>query len=441
MSIPITLLRVIRKTSYLTGGTFRRAGGLLKRIENKTTRIIIDKTGSADAAGKIPLQLLLNDAIPEITPVHPALPAVHQRPSVTVFAFLDPKGFYGGIATLLCVAASLANELGYDFRVAQTTGFSDKTDVLDFLKKKGITIEESRFSTINLSKRSSYDFGYLPLHPDDVIVVSAWWDAYIASRLPLKRKFLYLIQDYEPIFYNNSDRYVLSDQTYTSEKFIPLLNTQELYRFFSESGYTYIKDTAAWFEPAPAPLRQISKTGTKTRQNHRTLFLYGRPNVHRNLFYNAVKALDIAFQDERLAKDDWALYAAGMDGVPSIQLTSGHVLRNKGKMDIDEYYAFAQNIDIALSPMLAPHPNYPTLELASLGSSVVTTKWRTKQDLSHYSKNIYMADPTPESMAESIIHAATIDDAVRTANIESNKINSNWPQALSKAITDVAKRL
>ena len=433
----IIALRAIRKVSHLSNKIARKSSHFLDRVEDKSTRMIINRAGSPDGLSHTGFNEFFYHSFPEITPIHPALPVLGQKPSVTVFAFLDPRGFYGGIATVLCVGAALANRLGYDFRVAQTANFSDNTDVLDFLQSKGITIEKERFSTLDLSKRSVTNFGYLPLHKNDVLVVSAWWDAHTAAQLPLKNKFLYLIQDYEPIFYNNSDRSALAEQTYHTDKFIPILNTEILYTFFKENDYKYITENAVYFEPAPAPT--VAKTHRRVAGNEKRLFLYGRPNVHRNLYYMALEALDIALQDERMQAFDWKLFSAGSTDIPSIKLTSGHVIKNKGKMSMQDYYDFAKTIDVAVSPMLAPHPNYPTLELASLGACVVSTKWKTKQSLDYYSSNIFMAEATATDMAEKIIQATLLDNKTRQANMKNNNISGNWAQALKDPIDTVAK--
>ncbi|HSX29858.1 MAG TPA: hypothetical protein VLE73_04850 [Candidatus Saccharimonadales bacterium] len=407
------------------------------RVENKTNRIIRNKTGGPGSGNSIAINEYFHREFPQLNPIYPVLPALGQRPSVTVFAFLDPRGFYGGIATLLCVGAALANRLGYDFRVAQTTGFSKSTDVLRFLESNGIVIPEERFSTVDLSKRDSTHIAFLPIHKDDVVLVSAWWDAHVAARLPLQKKFLYLIQDYEPIFYNNSDSSVLAEQTYHTKKFIPICNTEILYKYFAKNNYQYIKDNAVWFEPAPAP--KVEKPAPRHASSPRRLFLYGRPHVHRNLYYNALRALDIAFSDERLRNQQWELYCAGSPDIPNLRLSTGHIITNKGKMSLDDYYNWAQTIDVAVSPMLAPHPNYPTLELASLGAMVVSTKWETKQDLSTYSPNILMAEPTAEDMAVKIVAAALTDDKARAQGTKRNTINSDWPAALKEPLNQIAK--
>jgi hypothetical protein len=432
----VVALRAIRKTSHISRKATTKGAQFFGKVENKATRLIVDKAGSMDGRESINFDSFLFKGFPQITPVHPALPQLGQRPSVTVFAFLDPRGFYGGIATLLIVAASMAKKLDYDLRVAQTANYSKDNQVLKFLKSNGIDIAPSRFSTVNLSHRNPYSYAYLPLHEDDVVVVSAWWDAVVASKLPLTKKFLYLIQDYEPIFYNNGDAQQFAESTYHSKNFVPLCNTKLMKDFFNANKYKYIHENASYFEPA------VGKVNTNdSKRKRKKMFLYGRPSVHRNMFYSALEAIDLAFSDERLDPQKWEVFCAGQGNVPNIKFQSGVTIKNLGKMDLDDYYKFAGSIDVTLSPMLAPHPNYPTLELASLGSMVVSTKYANKQDLSFYSPNILMADPTIDDMAANIIQAALTDTTEREANIKKNNIGTSWISALDSPLEEVLKKL
>ena len=122
-------------------------------------------------------------------------------------------------------------------------------------------------------------------------------------------------------------------------------------------------------------------------------------------FTQSIKAIDLAISDSRLENYNIEIYSAGSSDIPNIKLSNGVKINNKGKMPLNEYYKFIQTIDVAISPMLAPHPNYPTLEFSSTGATVVTTKWQTKQNLDRYSKNIFMCEPTIEDMSEKIIDA------------------------------------
>lgn len=431
-----TALRAIRKTSHITKKVGQKGVNFLGKVENKATFLI----NNGIIGDSVKVDDVFYSKYPHLTPVYPSLPELGQKPSVTVFAFLHPAGFFGGIATLLFTAAKLANELNYDLRVVQTTGYSDKVDVVKFLNDNGIEFSYDRYSTLNLSNRSNYDYGYLPLHPDDVVMVSAWWDARIASELPLKNKFIYLIQDFEPIFYNNSDAFTLADETYKTGKFLPITNTKILLEYFKKNGYKYISENAVFFEPAPSPnvkLKEFSNSNNKTKR----IFLYGRPNVDRNMFYTAIKALDLAMGNDRLAEYIIDIYSAGSSDVPNIELSNGLKIKNKGKMPLEEYYKFVQTIDVAISPMLAPHPNYPTLEFSSIGATVVTTKWETKQNLDNYSKNIFMCEPTIEDMANKIIDAITkpIDEVSKDA--KNNNLNTDWNISLKTPIKEIVKKL
>ena len=430
-----TALRAIRKTSHITKKVGQKGVNFLGKVENKATFLI----NNGIIGNSVKVDDVFYSKYPHLTPVYPSLPELGQKPSVTVFAFLHPAGFFGGIATLLFTAAKLANELNYDLRVVQTTGYSDKVDVVKFLNENGIEFSYDRYSTLNLSNRSNYDYGYLPLHPDDVVMVSAWWDARIASELPLKNKFVYLIQDFEPIFYNNSDAFTLSDETYKTEKFLPITNTEILLEYFKKNGYNYIAENAVFFEPAPSPNVKLKKFSEETKTKR--IFLYGRPNVDRNMFYTAIKALDLAVNDERLADYDIEVYSAGSSEVPNIELSNGTKIKNKGKMPLDEYYKFVQTVDVAVSPMLAPHPNYPTLEFSSIGATVVTTKWETKQNLDRYSKNIFMCEPTIKDMADKIVEAIIKPISEVSKDAKSNNLNTDWNIALKTPIEELAKKL
>lgn len=431
----IIALRGVRKAGFVSKNAANKATVLFSKIEKKSDRLLIERIGSSSR--NTPIDEYFYTQYPYLFPVHPALPLLHQKSSVTVFVpSLVPRGFYGGIATLLVASAALANKLNYDFRVVQTSGFHKSSSVLKFLHDRGVTIDPSRYTTIDISKRNPHNYAYLPLHPDDIVVVSAWWDAHIASQLPLQKKFVYMLQDYEPIFYNNGDEQQFAESTYFTGNFVPLCNTKLMYEYFKQGDYDYIKKNAAWFEPA------VGIAGTKSTNNsgNKTLFLYGRPQVHRNMFFTAIKALDSALQDPAFSKDTWSIFCAGASDIPNIKLKSGHTITNLGKMEIEEYYEFTQSVDIALSPMLAPHPNYPTLELASVGAIVVTTKYKTKTNLDNYSSNILLCEPTIEDMAKKLIDASNVLSGNKKSELDNN-IMSNWTKNLEEPLNRVIEKL
>ena len=159
------------------------------------------------------------------------------------------------------------------------------------------------------------------------------------------------------------------------------------------------------------------------------------------MFYTAIKAIDLAISDSRLENYNIEIYSAGSSDIPNIKLSNGVKINNKGKMPLNEYYKFIQTIDVAISPMLAPHPNYPTLEFSSTGATVVTTKWQTKQNLDRYSKNIFMCEPTIEDMSEKIIDAVLKNTKDILKDFKDNNLNTDWNKALDKPIKDLSKKI
>lgn len=433
MNAKIFAIRAARKSSHITNKVLHRGLRFTTKVEDKATKILTGVDFSVSAFQEVPFEKVFYNGISyNITPLNPALPAVGREGTVTLLIpSLTKSSFYGGTATALLVAGKLAVSLGKNLRIIETLEPGGKEGLGDFFSKNNIPLNEESVELIDVSARRYNVYGYIDIHPDDIHIASAWWDAYMLDKLPLPRKYIYLIQDFEPIFYANSDEYILAENTYRSDKFIPLCNTELMYTFMSKR-YSHIKKNGLWFEPA---MSQKSKGFSLENKGKKKLFLYGRPNVERNLFYSGLNALNIAFETRKLDPNEWELFMAGQDKIPNVTLSSGIEIQNLGKMPIDTYYEFARTIDVTMSLMMAPHPNYPTLELSSMGSVVVTTKYETKQDLSNYSKNILMSELTTDSIVDTLEKAAKLTYDQRIKNAQASNISDDWDAALKQSLS------
>jgi hypothetical protein len=436
-------IRGARKSAHISNKILHKTLHYTTRVENKATRILDGTDMSFQIDDVAPLEKVYYSSLNYITPINPALPRVGQKASIVLLLpTLDGKSFYGGTATALIVAGRAAVLQKRPLRIVQTLKTGTPDNLVGFFAGEGIKLKEKDISVSSVADRAYNVYGYLPMHPEDTFIASAWWDAYLINQLPLTKKFIYLIQDFEPIFYNNSDLYVLAESTYKFDSFIPLCNTKLMYDFMADRSYnTSFKDgRAKWFEPAVSRLdsgqRQMKKPGEKQR-----LFLYGRPDVHRNLFFTALNAIDYSLKAGFLKPDEWEFFMAGQDHLPDIKLSSGDVIKNLGKMNMRRYTEFSKTIDLAVSPMMAPHPNYPTLEFASIGTRVVTTKYANKIDLSKYSKNIIMSDIDAESMAGAINQAVNLSNDDTLKNLKKNMIESNWSKAIDAQLLAIHKVL
>jgi hypothetical protein len=436
------IIRSIRKASHISTKLLHKGLYVSAKVEDKATRILNGTDYSVKAEDSIPLEKIYYNSLPYITPINPSLPKVGAKPTIVLLLpTLDGKSFYGGTATALIVAGRLAKLKNRKLRIIQTlkTGRSD--GLSSFFSSEGIDINDDDIYITSVADRAYNVYGYVSIHPDDIFIASAWWDAHLINQLPLKHKFIYLVQDFEPIFYNNSDLYILAEDTYKLTSFIPLCNTKLMYDFMRDRNYSGFKQNGAdWFEPAVSRANS-GLTKVKKSFEKKKLFLYGRPDVHRNLFFTALTSIDYAFKAGFINTDEWELYIAGQDNIPDITITSGIKFKNLGKMPMDKYIEFSKTIDLAVSLMMAPHPNYPTLEFASIGASVVTTKYANKQNLTQYSKNIITSEIGVESIAGAIKEASKLSYAERINNLESNNINDDWKVALDTSLKKILKHL
>lgn len=430
-------IRGIRKSSSIANRALSRAERLTAKVESKTTKILLGSDLSNSPHKEISYEKAYYGGREfNICPLNPALPAVGRKGAVVLLIpSLTKASFYGGAATALIVAGLIAKKTKRKLRIYETLTPGGKDGLVDFYKSNGINISNDAIELIDVSARRYNIYGYIDLHPDDIHIASAWWDAHILTLLPLSRKFIYLIQDYEPIFYSNSDEYVMAENTYQSQKFIPLCNTKLMLDFMS-NRYAYIKDNGLYFEPAVSR----AKNGYSTKNSDKKImFLYGRPNVKRNLFYTAIQSINNVLDSNKLDPKEWEVYMAGQDKLPNISLTNGNIIKNLGKMDIDDYYNFAKSVDLTISLMMAPHPNYPTLEMSSIGSAVVSTKYENKQDLSNYSNNIFMAELNHADIERQIINASRLSYEKRIENAKKSKITQNWELALANSVENILR--
>lgn len=436
------LVRGIRKSAHISRRVLSVGANYSGRVENKAHRIINGMDDAIKLEDKVLFEKLYYESIPYITPIHPALPRSNRSARVTILIpSLQKSSFFGGTATALFFAAICAEKAGMPLLIAETLkkGRVEEAEIRKFYKDNNIGFKQ-KIEFSDLSPRKYNNYGYIDLHPDDIFICSAWWDAYLLEQLPLTQKFIYLIQDYEPIFYNNSDLQVLAESTYHSEKFIPVCNTKFMLEFMASKGYTYIEQEGIYFEPAVNIGKRIGVASATSAPGTKRIFVYGRPSVERNLFYTALKALDELFTEQALNPAEWECFMAGQDGISNILLESGKVINNLGKMDVRDYYEFAKTIDLGVSLMLAPHPSYPPLELSSLGSAVVSTKYETKQDLKRYNDNLFLCDASVSAIKQSILEAVRLDKATRIRNAKATNLESDWTKALEHSISTLLKR-
>lgn len=373
-------------------------------------------------------------------PIFPALPRL-RKDAVNLFVpTIDESAMFGGIATALRVASKIAQQKKYNLRIICVDKSGNLGHANDFLKSIGGE-KLRKDSLIDISNRQGFSYGYCDLKPNDINIATAWWTAKALEEMCLEKQFVYLIQDFEPIFYPYGDLYVDAINTYSPGNYIALCNTELVKNYLIERGFGHIKKHSISFEPAVDKNVFYPRPKALDINQKKRLFVYARPNVDRNLYLHSLKLLDEAFDRGILNSSEWDLYMAGQDKSPNIKLNNGLVINNLGKMTFSQYAEFAGTIDMAISLMMAPHPSYPPLEMSVSGAVVVTNKYSIKTDLGMYSKNIFMGDLTIESLLKTLHSASKVSKEQAVENAKQSSISGDWESALQEPIKNLIDKL
>lgn len=327
------------------------------------------------------------------------------RPALTVLVpTLNPSEIFAGVDTALEIGLGIARR-GFDVRfIATDLPLSSPGASRQFLLR--------RFSSTEAAARISLNCGVsattLPAHPRDVFFATAWWTAHIAEKLnhdhPYEdKRFLYLIQDFEPNFYAWGPAFAGAMESYDFG-FDAVFNTTYLRDWFAAQGYGFASDAAPAFRPAIDTARYASgQRSPRDPAAPRRLALYGRPEVPRNMYTTAIEALAQFIETEHLSPRDVELVSVGLVHEP-VALPRDMVLKSLGKLPWEDYPDFLLETDLGLSLMYSPHPSHPPIEMAASGCQVVTNSFGAK-DLSTLSPAIHSAAPTTPAIAAALSRA------------------------------------
>jgi glycosyltransferase involved in cell wall biosynthesis len=277
----------------------------------------------------------------------------------------------------------------------------------------------------------------------DLFMATAWWTAQQAKyavRQTQHSRFVYLIQDYEPLFHPASTQQALAVETYSLDH-LPVVNSRWLHDFLVRERIGRFADPAfversLVFQPAVDRTLYFPAFEQSVRTRRRLLF-YARPTQGlRNLFELGVAALEKAVTDGTLDPDHWEIVGMG-EPFPAVSLGRGAKLVPAPWLDLAGYAQQMRDSDILLSLMLSPHPSYPPLEMAACGGLVVTTAFATKtpEALAGLSANIIGIPPTLEGISEGLEAAvARLGDVERRRSAAVLNLPESWRNSLAEVV-------
>lgn len=383
----------------------------------------------------------------KVAPLFPVVAATQPQRVNLLIPAIDLDHLFGGYIAKFSLARRLA-ERGVRTRIVTT-------DPSPRLPKDWREQVEAFRQLDGLFDQVEVAFGRdgnepLKLNPDDRFVATTWWTAHIASRLVAQagnRRFLYMIQEYEPLTVPGGawaglaaesygfDHDALFSTTILRDYFVE--NEIGVYAGSREDGDRHSLCFGNAITPVAAP-----DHGTLSRRDRPTLIFYGRPERHaaRNLYDVGIEALRNAVADDVFGPE-WRFHGIGSTGSgETVDLGRGRVLELRSRIDQDSYAEFLAEHDLGLALMDAPHPSLVPIEMASAGMVVVTTTYgtsKTPAKLSAISHNLIAVPPDARGVAEGLREAVSRVDDIETrvagADVD---WSDDWDRALGDDLMD-----
>ena len=353
------------------------------------------------------------NSVREIYPVHSARSKKDRLRFNLLLPTSSPEKIYGGIATALKIANEIISELpgNIDIRVIITSDIVNSESVTEIAKRLGKTFFISRPNVdvegclvVNL-----YEFRYDPIfiRENDIFFATAWWTADLGFRLIDMQKLMfgqasdliYLIQDFEPGFYQWSNHYALCEATYhRGNETIALMNSEELFDFMV-AKYSF-KDSYL----IPFAINQEIAKSIKACEKEKVILVYGRPSTPRNCFEIIVEALRLWQYSEPAKNLKYQIIFVGELFSNSLVDELENTLV-QGKLALDDYADLLSRSAIGISLMISPHPSYPPLEMSYAGCITITNGFENKNLALHYKNILNIDHVSPQRLARELENA------------------------------------
>jgi hypothetical protein len=345
--------------------------------------------------------------LPELIPLRVSrqcTPLDGRRVNLIIPAISRQTRSFGGLATALRFLERLRSEFAYA-RLVVTHEISAAVEPLDWPGWDLGGGESARQGIVFLPEPGAT----LPVAANDCFV-STFWSTAIYSKQVLQRqlqwfpsavrRYVYLIQEYEPAFYPGSARHEYAKSTYRDDGWvIPIFNSTPVKRYFDELGVRFSEQYT--FDPMFHPTLQIKHAELRDVLKQRLILVYGRPGEAQNDFDLAVESLRIwadAYQSAR----EWVLVSAGLPH-PPVRLADGVTLQSCGTLGLDEYALYLARSWAGISFTFNASTSYTAREMAEFGAWVITNQFEYRKPEDLPPNVLALDEATPENVARKLI--------------------------------------
>jgi glycosyltransferase involved in cell wall biosynthesis len=290
----------------------------------------------------------------------------------------------------------------------------------------------------------------LEVSPKDTFVATTSWTAHLAHRATQeveRDRFIFVIQEYDPLTYPVGTLGAITRQAYTFPHYA-VFSTEFLRGYFRNhqlgvfaDGETQGQDRSVAFRNAITSVDPPS--AEDMRRQASSLLFYARPEAHaeRNMFELGLMAIADAIRDGVL-EGPWRFYGIGAMEPSSVEIAHGTSMEILARQSQDEYRSLLREHSIGISLMDTPHPSLVPLEMASAGMLVVTSTFenKTAESLRAISENLIPVEPTVEAitagLAEAVAAAGDAERRLRGSRVDWSR---SWQESFDDRLVERIK--
>ncbi len=252
------------------------------------------------------------------------------------------------------------------------------------------------------------DEAHVTVAENDYFIATAWHAvmfirAVLSQQRPLlplgPRRFVYLIQEYEPLFYPASPQYCLAEASYEHpEEMIAVFNTKVLADDFTRRGFLF--PCRFVHEPTLHPTLDAQRVMNRNLPKERLIFLYARPAFMRNgfgLLVEGMKHWAKTYPEAAL----WSVVSAGGKH-PILHLPRGVQIRPLQKLTLEEYGALLSRAWVGLSLIFSAHPGQVAQEIAEFRGWSITNACENRQPAAMAPNIVTLPELSPCAVATAL---------------------------------------
>lgn len=253
----------------------------------------------------------------------------------------------------------------------------------------------------------------------DFCLATFWTTAYLANLIHKRldnKKFIYLIQDDESLFYSAGTLSTLAKKTYLFD-FFPIFSRKAVGEYFFSNIFNNNIDKEKWssFEPPSSFFLPSWETFSK-REKGKKVALFVREHEDRCNRNLALFVINRAIS-EGIFDKSWEFFLFGENNNFDVILgESKTFLRNFRKLPLNEYQRQLYKFDLAFNLQTTPHNSLFGVDFALSGVPSVTNIFSKEIDSSYYKsicENIIAADLDIEELLNALKKAIKISSNVK----------------------------